>query len=76
MNLPETDKPLTVVVYQKRTNGKTYMAVSEKHVDIINNAAARKPVIPHNYQIIELGMGSSFIKTWMDKYGIKKFEIV
>lgn len=76
MKIPQFDKIPTVVVYRKRTNGNYYMIVTEKDVDTVNNAQARKPLIPHKYQIIELGVGQSFIEIWMEKYKIKKFEII
>lgn len=74
MKIPEFEKEPTVAVYRKRTNGNCYMLVTETHVDVVNNANAKKPLIPHNYEIIELGVGSSFIQSWMKKYNIKNFE--
>jgi hypothetical protein len=75
MKIPEFNNPPTVAVYTKRKNGKAYMLVTERHVDVVNNAQARKPLIEHKYEIIELGVGESFIKTWCNKYKINKFEI-
>lgn len=75
MKIPNFEKVPTVAVYRKRTDGNCYMMVTEQHVDVVNNAQARKPLIPHKYQIIELGVGSSFIEYWMKKYKITKFEI-
>ena len=75
VKLPDFEKVPTVAVYQKRTNGKAYMIVTEKHVDDVNNANARKPLIPHNYEIIELGVGEFFIRYWMKRYKITKFEV-
>jgi len=74
MKIPDFEKVPTVAVYRKRTNGNYYMLVTEKDVDTVNNAHARKPLIPHKYQIVELGVGSSFIEYWMKKYKIKSFE--
>ena len=76
MKLEDFKNTPTVVVYQKRKGGTYYMAVTEQHVDTVNNTAARKPIIPHNYTIVELGVGSSFIKTWMKQYKIKNYKIV
>ncbi len=75
MKIPEFNNTPTVAVYTKRKNGKAYMLVTEKHVDIVNNAQARKPLIEHKYEIIELGVGGSFIEVWSKKYKIEKFEI-
>lgn len=79
LDLPwqEKGKPTCVAVYSK-TNlfKKYYMLVTDHHVDIINNANARKPLIDHNYIIVELGIGENFIYSWSKKYGIKKPEII
>lgn len=74
MKIPQFEKQPTVAVYRKRTNGKHYMLVTEQHVDVVNNANARKPLIPHNYQIVELGVGASFIEYWAKRYKITSFE--
>lgn len=74
MKIPKFNNPPTVVVYQKTKNGKEYMLVTETHVDVVNNANARKPLIDHKYEIIELGVGESFIEIWAKKYKIKNFE--
>jgi len=74
MKIPKFNNPPTVVVYQKTKNGKEYMLVTETHVDVVNNANARKPLIDHKYEIIELGVGESFIEMWAKKYKIKNFE--
>jgi hypothetical protein len=70
-------KPPTVAVYKKSKNSTThYMVVTEKSVDIVNNANATKPVIDHRYEILELGVGQVFIDRWQKKYKIKKYQIV
>ena len=73
----EKGKPTCVAVYSK-TNlfKKYYMLVTDHHVDTINNANARKPLIDHNYIIVELGIGESFIETWSHKYKINKPQVV
>jgi len=76
MIIPEFDFIPTVAVYTKRKNGKAYMIVTNKHVDDVNNLGARKPVVPHTYEIIELGVGKSFITEWCKKYKIKNFQQV
>jgi len=71
------DKPVTVAVYKKNLRSKThYMLVTLKHVDIVNNGRATKPLIDHKHEIIELGVGLSFIESWMKKYKIKKYIFV
>lgn len=73
----EFQKQPTVAVYKKSKNSSTYyMIVTEKSVDTVNNARATKPVIDHKYEIVELGVGESFIKIWQSKYKIKKYQFV
>lgn len=72
------EKPVTVAVYKKTANSnKHYMLVTLKSVDIVNNANAKKPLIDHKYDIVELGLGGlSFINGWMKRYKIKKYEFI
>lgn len=74
IKVPEFEKTPTVIVYQKRTGGNYYLAVTLEHPDVVNNLGARKPIIPHNYKIIELGIGASLINYWAKRYGIKSFQ--
>lgn len=70
---------MVIVVFRKGVSGKKkYMKVfyKEKTPDRILNLNARKPLIPNNYIIEELGIGESFIKKWLDKYKIKNYEKV
>jgi len=60
-----------VVVYKKRKYGKMYMEVfTHLRVDDIIDANKRKPPIPHNYEILEIGVGESFIERYKKKYKI------
>ena len=81
MKLPwlekKPDKPTFVAVYKKqKTSNKHYMIVTDIHSDILINGRATKPIIDHKYDIVELGMGASFIEVWSKKYGIKKPQII
>jgi len=79
LNLPwkEKGKPTNVVVYKKqKTSNKHYMIVTNIHVDILNNARATKPIIDHKYEIVEMGIGETFIDIWCYKYGIKTPKVL
>ena len=79
VNLPWQEKgtPTCVAVYSKTNSFKKYyMLVTDHHVDVINNANARKPLIDHKYIIVELGIGERYIDTWCDKYNIKTPEVI
>jgi hypothetical protein len=69
---------MIVVVYKKsKTAKKMFMKVFENEPtpDRIINMNARKPMIPNDYEIVELGMGSSFIEFYKQKHNIKKHEL-
>lgn len=58
-----------VVAYRKRKNGKVHLDVfTTLRVDDIIDSKKRKPPIPHNYEIVEIGVGKSFIKKFSEKY--------
>jgi hypothetical protein len=52
------------------------MIITNIHVDIINNLRATKPIIDHKYEIVELGIGVGFIKSYAKAYKIKKPQII
>ena len=73
----EQGKLTSVAVYRKNKKSNTYyMIVTDIHIDVINNMRATKPIIDHKYEIVELGIGKEFIKSWAEKYKIKKAQIV
>ena len=48
---------------------------NEQTVDRILNANARKPLIPNEYVIDDIGMGESFIERYKQEHKIKKHEM-
>jgi len=73
----ERGKPTTVVVYKKTKTSKTfYMIVTDIHIDIINNGRATKPIIDHKYEIVDIGVGTSFINSYAKTYKIQKPQII
>ena len=68
---------MVVVVYKKSEKAsKRYVKVflDELTPDRIINLNARKPLIPNNYVIEEIGVGESFIERYKVKYKVKKHE--
>ena len=58
---PPSVIPPIVVVYRKREKGKAYMSVFEGiNVDSIINGRKKTSLIPDNYLIEEIGIGSYF----------------
>ena len=68
---PSEKKIPTVVVYKKPTGHKHYMIISESGVDDIIDGSKRKHIIPSNFEIIDIGIGESFIKSFKKLYNIK-----
>ena len=61
--------PTVVVVYQKRKNGKPYLQVFHNlRVDDIIDSNKRNPPIPHQYEILEIGVGTCFEERYKKKY--------
>jgi len=61
--------PPIVVTYRKGKGGKVYLEVFENmRVDDIINQRKIKPPIPHNYEIVDIGVGSFFVKQYKEKY--------
>jgi len=66
-----------VVVYKKSVRSSVhYMMVTTQNVDTVIDVKKKKPIIDHKYEMVEVGVGESFIKIWMKKFKIKKFEFV
>lgn len=68
-------KPPYVVVYKKPKGRKYFIKVMDYVTleDIIDEKK-RKPPIPHEYELIEIGWGESFIKKYMEQYNIKEID--
>jgi len=48
---------------------------NEQNPDKIINLNARKPMIPNNYIIEDIGVGDSFIESYKKQHKIKKHEV-
>ena len=69
---------MVVVVYRKsEKSSKKYIKVfqTEDTPDRIINLNARKPLIPNEYIIDEIGVGESFINYYKSKFKIKSHEM-
>lgn len=67
-----TEKKLPVVVVFRKPTGKKYhMMVTESSVDDILDEKKRNPLIPNNYEIVDMGIGESFIEKFKEQYNIK-----
>jgi hypothetical protein len=68
---PAEKKLVTVVVYKKPTGKKYYLLTTESEIDEVLSNSKRKPLIPNNYEIVDMGIGESFIKSFKKQYDIK-----
>ncbi len=68
---PSEKKLVTVVVFKKPTGKQHHMMITESSVDDIIDGSKRKPLIPNNYEIVDMGIGESFIKLFKKQYNIK-----
>ena len=68
---PAEKKLLTVVVYKKPTGKKYYLYTTESEIDEVLSNSKRKPLIPNNYEIVDMGIGESFIEQFTKQYNIK-----
>ena len=68
---PAEKKLLTVVVYKKPTGKKYYLYTTESEIDEVLSNSKRKPIIPNNYEIVDMGIGESFIEQYKKQYNIK-----
>lgn len=69
---------MVVITYRKSKNAKkVYMKVFPNLVspDRLNNLRARKPLIPNEYVIEDMGIGESFIELYKKKQKIKNHEV-
>lgn len=70
---------MVVVVYRKSEGSKKkYMTVfeTEQNPDRIINGNARKPLIPNEYVIDEIGVGDFFIEHYKKQHKIKNHETI
>jgi len=68
---PSEKKLPVVVVYKKPTTKKYSLLVSESEIDDIILSTKRNPIIPSTCEIIDIGIGESFVKLFKKQYNIK-----
>jgi hypothetical protein len=68
---PAEKKLVTVVVFKKPTGKLYHMMITESSVDEVLSNSKRKPLIPNNYEIVDMGIGESFIESFKKQYKIK-----
>ena len=73
---PKSEKMVICVVYKKPTGKKYYLNTYENYeLDSIISNRKHVPLIPDNFEILDIGVGKSFIKRYMKEYKIEKVTI-
>tara|TARA_R110000824_G_scaffold162297_2_gene337968 strand:- start:459 stop:680 length:222 start_codon:yes stop_codon:yes gene_type:complete len=68
---PPKEEIITVIIYRKPTGKKYRMLTTEKSIDKIINSRLKHSLLPDNYEIIEIGIGKTFIEIYKKQYNIK-----
>ena len=72
---PAEDPIITVVVLKKRK--KTYISTfSNVIIDDILESSRRKPLIPNEYEIVDIGIGKSFVEWYMKQWKVTKINAI
>ena len=77
IKLEDINPTAVVAVWKKSKKAKTIFMIvfNTASVDQVNTTRARKPVIPNDAPMLELGVGKSFINQLMVKYKLKKYNV-
>ena len=72
---PAEDPIITVVVLKKRK--KTFISTfSNVIIDDILDSSRRKPLIPNEYEIVDIGIGQSFVERYMKQWKVTKINAI
>ena len=72
---PTEDPIITVVVFKKRK--KTFISTfSNVIIDDILDSSRRKPLIPNEYEIVDIGIGKSFVERYMKQWKVTKINAI
>ena len=58
----------TTVAYLPKGCRKVRVEVFPYHVDRINNSRSTKPIIPHDAEILAMGIGKGILEKYRKKY--------
>ena len=73
---PKSQKMTICVVYKKTKGKKCYLNTYQNYeIDSILSTRKHTPLIPNDCEILDIGVGSSFIETYKKQYKIKEITI-
>ena len=72
---PAEEPITTVVVFRK--GKKTYLSTFQNTIiDDVLDSSKRKPLIPNEYEIVDVGVGKSFVERYVKQYKINKINAI
>lgn len=73
---PASEKIVICVVYKKPKSKKYYLNTYKNlELDSIISNRKHTPLIPDEYEIIDIGIGKSFIEKYKNQFNIKEITI-
>jgi hypothetical protein len=73
---PKSEKTVICVVYKKPTGKKHYLNTYVNYeLDAIISNRKHTPLIPDDFEIIDIGIGKSFIERYKKQFNIKEITI-
>jgi hypothetical protein len=68
-----SETKIPIVVVYKKPNGKKHILQSFENVELdsILNSNLRKPIISNEFELVDIGIGASFIERYKKQYKIK-----
>jgi hypothetical protein len=73
---PKSEKTIICVVYKKPTGKKHYLNTYINYeLDAIISNRKHTPLIPDNFEIVDIGVGKSFIERYKKQFNIKEITI-
>jgi hypothetical protein len=73
---PKSEKTIICVVYKKLTGKKHYLNTYINYeLDAIISNRKHTPLIPDNFEIVDIGIGKSFIERYKKQFNIKEITI-
>jgi hypothetical protein len=71
-----SEEPITTVVVLKKGKRQFISTFQNVTVDEVLDSSKRKPLIPNEYEVIDLGVGKSFIERYMKQYKVTKINAI
>ena len=71
-----TEEPIITVAVVKKRKKTHIVTFPNIMIEDVLDSAKRKPLIPNEYEVIDLGVGKYFIEKYMKQYNINKINTI